>query len=426
MAFAQMETNMINENKIGYKNTKVGWIPNDWEVRKLGDIFDFKNGINADKSVYGNGIKFINVMDVFQGSFITYEKIKGQMDLSENKIQNSLVVQGDILFNRTSEVNDEIGMGSVYLSAEPVVFGGFVIKGHPKKNILDDMFKKYCFATQYIRKDIIKRGQGAIRSNIGQKDLEKVQIFIPPLSEQKSIADILSTWDDAIEKSEKLIIQKEKQFKWLLRKLITEPAANSAEKNEPQNTQKNTEWKKVKLGEVCKLYQPKTISKNKMIPSGKYKVFGANGVIGFYDKYNHEDSEIAITCRGATCGTINFTEKQSWITGNAMVASPNKNLLIKHYLYYCLKILNMKLAISGAAQPQITRQDLSPLKILLPRLEQQKKIANALNSAQTEIEKQKELVDKYKEQKRGLMQKLLTGTWRINSVNSNKNYTKTN
>ena len=91
----------------------------------------------------------------------------------------------------------------------------------------------------------------------------------------------------------------------------------------------------VKLGGVCDIYQPKTISKKQMIKNGKYPVFGANGIIGKYDKFNHKNSELLITCRGATCGSVNISIPKSWINGNAMVVrSKNKKNLSKDFLRY--------------------------------------------------------------------------------------------
>ena len=72
-------------------------------------------------------------------------------------------------------------------------------------------------------------------------------------------------------------------------------------------------WKVEKLGNVCEIYQPKTISKKQMILDGDYPVFGANGIIGKYDKYNHEEPQLLITCRGATCGSVNVSVPKSWI-----------------------------------------------------------------------------------------------------------------
>jgi type I restriction enzyme S subunit len=180
-------------------------LPDGWEMHSLGELFTFKNGVNTEKASYGKGIKFINVMDVLQGNSITPDIIPGQITLPDKKMKENLVKKGDVLFNRTSETPEEIGMTSVYLDDEDVVFGGFVIKGHPIDNKLDNMFKKYCFFSEKVRKEIIRRGQGAVRANIGQNDLSKVSMMLPPLPEQKAIADLLSTWDEAIENTEKLI-----------------------------------------------------------------------------------------------------------------------------------------------------------------------------------------------------------------------------
>ena len=231
--------------------------------------------------------------------------------------------------------------------------------------------------------------------------LRKTFFTVPTLPEQKAIASLVETWDTAIEKTEALIEVKEKQFKWLLKTLISDQ-------------QGNPEWRKVKLGDVADLYQPFTISKKEMLKKGQYKVFGANGVIGFYDKYNHEEAEIAVVCRGATCGIVNITEPKSWITGNAMVVKPNKEYINKLYLYYLLSGTSLKICISGAAQPQITRKDLFPFLISIPALSQQMKIVAVLEIIQKEIDILKRSTIKYRTQKRGLMQKLLKGEWRLN------------
>ena len=98
-------------------------------------------------------------------------------------------------------------------------------------------------------------------------------------------------------------------------------------------------WEHKKLGEVCNIYQPKTISQKDMIPNGQYKVFGANGVIGRYHSFNHEHAEVLVTCRGATCGTINVSEPHAWVTGNAMVVSPLQDNLSKAFLKFVLETL---------------------------------------------------------------------------------------
>ena len=156
--------------------------------------------------------------------------------------------------------------------------------------------------------------------------------------------------------------------------------------NPNQNTDIETKWELVKLGEVCKLYQPKTIASDEMNEGGDYKVYGANGVIGFYHEYNHELPEVVITCRGATCGTINFTESKAWITGNAMVAQPKNENILKKYLFEILEFCDLNSTITGTAQPQITRENLSPYKIPLPPPKIQQQIADECEAVDQETD----------------------------------------
>ena len=155
------------------------------------------------------------------------------------------------------------------------------------------------------------------------------------------------------------------------------------------------DWEYKKLGEVCEVYQPKTLSSSEMIEDGKYFVYGANGIIGKYDKYNHEESEVLLTCRGATCGTINVSEPFSWINGNAMVVHPEKDVICQSFLKYYLSSYDMSLVITGAAQPQITRQSLNPVPIPLPPLSTQQSIVSELDSLSKIIADCKETLKDY-------------------------------
>ena len=190
-------------------------VPKGWESKTLGEFIDFKNGVNADKSAYGKGTEFVNVMDIFNNHFIKKSDIQGKVKISEKQKSESSVIYGDLLFNRTSEVAEEIAYSSVYIGCAEITFGGFVIRGRQKKFLLDTKYSAYCFNNSDIRREMIRRSQGVVRANIGQKDLNKVPILIPPIKEQKEIAYSLLLWDNAIEKTEALILAKEKQFKWL-------------------------------------------------------------------------------------------------------------------------------------------------------------------------------------------------------------------
>jgi type I restriction enzyme S subunit len=142
-------------------------------------------------------------------------------------------------------------------------------------------------------------------------------------------------------------------------------------------------WQTKTLGETCEMYQPKTISGKEMVADGAYPVFGANGVIGRYNQFNHEEPQLLITCRGATCGSVNISEPRSWVTGNAMVVRPKSESLAMRYLEYLFRGgIDISKAITGSAQPQITRTNLEPLEISYPEsLAEQQRIVALLDKA---------------------------------------------
>jgi type I restriction enzyme S subunit len=142
-------------------------------------------------------------------------------------------------------------------------------------------------------------------------------------------------------------------------------------------------WQTKTLGEICEMYQPKTISGKDMVEDGAYLVYGANGVIGRYNQFNHEEPQLLITCRGATCGSVNISAPRSWVTGNAMVVRPKDESLEMRYLEYLFRGgIDIAKAITGAAQPQITRTNLEPLEISFPEsLAEQQRIVGLLDEA---------------------------------------------
>ena len=149
------------------------------------------------------------------------------------------------------------------------------------------------------------------------------------------------------------------------------------------------DWIEIEINEVANLYQPKTISSKMLVAGGKYPVYGANGIIGNYDHYNHENEEFLITCRGATCGNVHITQPFSWINGNAMVVQPyNKSLLSLEYLRFVFSNKGrVQKAISGSAQPQITRTTLSPIKIPLSPLPEQRAIVAKIEALFSDLDK---------------------------------------
>jgi type I restriction enzyme S subunit len=164
-------------------------------------------------------------------------------------------------------------------------------------------------------------------------------------------------------------------------------------------------WSEHRLGDICKLYQAETISSSDFVPNGQHLVYGANGVVGRLDRYNHEFEEVAVSCRG-NCGEVHLTRPQSWITGNAMIVAPAIGDLSKEFLYRLLVSADLKPIISGSAQPQITRQGFSPFVVSLPCPLEQQKISACLSSADELIAAQVQKLDALKTHKKGLIQQL--------------------
>lgn len=151
-------------------------------------------------------------------------------------------------------------------------------------------------------------------------------------------------------------------------------------------------WKKVRLTEICKPKQWKNLPISELTEEG-YPVYGANGIIGKYREFNHEYPTLAITCRGATCGTINITQPKSYITSNAMALNDMSDEVDQMFLYYALNKRGFKDVITGAAQPQITREGLSKIVLEIPeKKEDQLHIANILSKAENLIAQRKESI----------------------------------
>lgn len=140
-------------------------------------------------------------------------------------------------------------------------------------------------------------------------------------------------------------------------------------------------WPEAPLESICRPRQWPTISFSQLTKDG-YPVYGANGRIGFYKDFTHKNPTLMITCRGATCGTLNISEPHSYITGNAMALDDlDESAVDLKFLYYTLQRRGLSDSITGSAQPQITRQSLEGVTIPLPPLSEQKRIAGILDQA---------------------------------------------
>ena len=145
---------------------------------------------------------------------------------------------------------------------------------------------------------------------------------------------------------------------------------------------------KVQLKNVCRPKQWKTLTGKNLVPDGKYPVYGANGIIGYYNDYNHENETLMIGCRG-TCGALNISQPFSYINGNAMALDDLVDDIDIRYLYYALMGRGFQDVISGAVQPQIIRADLEKMEVWIGNKKEQKEIVDVFNKLDTVLSHRK-------------------------------------
>ena len=158
-----------------------------WEQRKLGELLLFQNGFNGSSESFGSGIPLISVMDVLDDEFITHETVRGKARLNYEEASRYCVEYGDVLFQRSSENQEDAGTSNVYLDQHvPSAFGGFVIRGK-KVDEYNPIFIKYLLGSSFIREQITHRAQGAQHINVSQDTLAGVVLLMPSMREQEAV-----------------------------------------------------------------------------------------------------------------------------------------------------------------------------------------------------------------------------------------------
>jgi len=237
---------------------------------------------------------------------------------------------------------------------------------------------------------------------INNKHIDPYKIALPSIQEQDQIVNVISTWDRAIEKTERLIQAKEKRFKGLLQTLIN-PADRSG-------------WEKVHLKDVAKIRKGSQRNRDGLDDAGEYPAMnGGIGPSGYTDEWNTEANTVTISEGGNSCGFVNYVTHRFWCGGHCYALTNIRSEIENEYLFHFLKHHEpalMRLRV-GSGLPNIQKKDVDDFPVEFPPLEEQKRITETLNLAQREIDLLKKLTEKQKLQKRGLMQKLLTGEWRV-------------
>ena len=252
----------------------------------------------------------------------------------------------------------------------------------------------------------ISQGTKYFKGVVGQQRVNKaifteLEVPLPSVADQERIVAEIKRWFGLIDLIEKDKFNLASNIKLAKSKVLDlaihgklvpqdptdEPASELLKRINPKaeitcdngHYQKLPEgWCRIPLLSLCNCYQPQTIPISQLDENGEYPVYGANGIIGRYNQYNHKEEEILLTCRGATCGEVNKSQPYSWVNGNAMIVHPLYDI-DNHFLYYLSHTFkNHQGLISGTAQPQITRANLGKILICLPPLDEQHRIVSKI------------------------------------------------
>ena len=192
------------------------------EMKAMGDLFTFKNGLNKGKEYFGNGKPIIMFTNVFKSRYIDNSMVNNKVDISESELERINAHKGDVFFTRTSETKEEVGYASVLIEEiEECTFAGFLIRARPVTNTILPTYCKYCFSTPKIRDSIVSKSSFTTRASLTGASLAEVKLYLPSLQEQQRIVDILDKFEASIQNLEAQLSQREKQYEYYRNKLLT-------------------------------------------------------------------------------------------------------------------------------------------------------------------------------------------------------------
>ena len=362
-----MITTINNKHKkLNVPNLRFPEFQGEWEKCKFKDVCSTSTGNKNTQDKADDGIYPFYVRSQ------TVERI------------NSWTFDGEAILT----AGDGVGVGKVFHHS----YGKIGV--HQRVYILSDFkcdanYLFHFFSSKFYNRVKRMSAKNSVDS-VRKEMITDMPLSLPCHQEQFKIGHILSLLDERIATQNKIIDKLQSLIKGLRVRLIQIENGNI-----------------VHLGEIAQIYQPQTISSTELTEDG-FLVYGANGIIGKYKEYNHKTEQICITCRGNTCGMVNYTKPMSWITGNAMVINTDEhpNKVCKRYLYHYLSAYNFNSIISGSGQPQIVRTPLEKLEITLPSIFEQEQKAMLLDRIQAKIEISNRVLSLYQGQKQYLLRQM--------------------
>ncbi|WP_198306447.1 restriction endonuclease subunit S [Arcobacter vandammei] len=419
----------MSKIKQGYKQTKVGIIPEDWEVVKLSEIFS-KSFYGTSDSTNEIGKYPVLRMGNMQNGTLDLKDLV-YLDLVEKEFKKYQLKKGDILLNRTNSY-ELVGKISLFDLDGDYLSASYIVAYRPNFKVLNSIFINNLLNTTYFQDKIRTIAtKGVSQANINPTSFKEViNIPLPPLKEQEKIAEILTTWDEAITKQTELLRAKELQKKALMQKLLS---------GEVRFSGFSDEWEELRLGEIGEF---KTSSIDKIINENERLV----NLINYMDVYRNKHIDKNFRCSKTSLkeeqyekvnlkkGDILFTpssETPDDIGHSAVIIEDLPNTVYSYHLvrFRPKKSIDLKFSgyvfnnidilkefakrANGSTRFTLSIKDFNETKAKFPSLPEQQKIAEVLSLADDEINLLKNELEELKLQKKALMQKLLTGQVRV-------------
>jgi type I restriction enzyme S subunit len=349
--------------------------------------------------------------------------------LKKSQIEAYDVRYGDIVFNRTSETQEDVGLAAVYCGRERVVFGGFVIRGRPKRDDLDVNYSGYALRSPMIRSQLTAMGQGAIRANIGQADLRKVLVPLPLLTEQRAIAAALGAVDALLGTLHQFIAKKYNLRSAMVEQFVT------GRRRLPGFVD---DWKISTVEEVADVKTGpfgSSLHENDYVETGTPIItvehLGEFGVVQTnmpmvseadrrrLSAYALKENDIVFSRVGSIDrrALIGLAEAGWLFSGRLLRVRPNASKAFAPYLSYVFRterfLRRIRSVAVGQTMPSLNTRLFGSIPLLLPHLTEQRAIAIVLSDMDAEIVRLEAELAKTHLLKQGMMHELLTGRKRL-------------
>ncbi|MBH1958871.1 MAG: restriction endonuclease subunit S [Flavobacteriia bacterium] len=424
--------------KEGYKQTKLGIIPDAWEIKKFIDFSDKSKKWSFTGGPFGSdlkssdytedGIRIIQLQNIGDGRFIDNYKIYTSSTKADQLLSCN-IYPGDIIL---SKMGDPVARACFIPSSEDrFVMSSDGIRLSVDENIFDKKFVHDYINSIYFRRRAIDVSTGSTRQRIGLPTLKNLDIIYPPLKEQKAIADCLSSWDKAIELQRELILSKEVRKKSLAQQLLT------GKRRLPGFT---NEWKEQTLGNLGEAYTGLSGKNKDHFGKGKpfitYMNVFSNSTINL-SSFPLVEIESNENQNRVKYGDILFTVSSETPHEAGMAAvfldDSIKELYLNSFCFgYRLHDFKILLPIfasfilradvfrkeiyklaQGSTRFNISKSGVLKINFRIPSIVEQDAIANVLETADKEIQLEKKKLADLQQQKKALMQQLLTGKVRL-------------